>query len=153
MVLGGLMVPSGFAADPARDAALMRLEIKDVQGGFAGFTGQLWVIEPSGQWSRSRVFNEKIEVEQKGMLSKDELAKLARALARYDPATLKSTGKVGVNPHVVTIKYGPNEASLTLGAGAPLPKVDPKNDKPSLPERYSGIVTAVMELVKEKKEK
>src|SRR5262245_48111540 len=45
------------------------LQVKDVQGGFAGFTGKAWTVQPGGEWTISKVMNEKMEVEQKGTLT------------------------------------------------------------------------------------
>ncbi len=125
------------------------LEIRDVQGGFAGFTGKNWRITPDGEWTRARVFNQKLDIEAKGKLPRDKLAALAKDLAQYDLDGLKNFGKVGVNPHVVTIKWGNHQPALTLGAGQPLPK--PALD--SVPGRFSGIVAAVLGLVETKKKK
>jgi hypothetical protein len=124
------------------------LVIKDVQGGFAGFTGEQWTVEPSGAWKHYRVFNEKLELLKEGRLTKEQLAHLAAALAKYDLMTLKNLdeGKRMANPHVVTISYGKHEATLVLRAGAPLPKPDPK----SLPGRYAGIIQEVQSLTKGK---
>ena len=130
------------------------LEIRDVQGGFAGFTGRLWTVEPSGRWTLSRVMNQKAEVEKKGELTKEELATLAKELARHDLARLtsKAPGRPMANPHVVSIKFGKLDVSLTLGAGVPLPKPDPENPKATIEGRYAGIANAVQQAVKGKKE-
>lgn len=116
-----------------------RLEVRDVQGGFAGFTGRFWVVEPDGSWSSGMAFNEKLKVESSGKLSKEQMSQLADALAKYDLASLKSTGKAGANPHVVKVQWGKVKAELTMKTTAPLPKADPG----SLEGRYSGTVDAV----------
>src|SRR5438105_3868867 len=46
------------------------LEIRDVQGGFAGFTGTAWKVEPDGQWGQYAVFQQKLTLKDKGQLSK-----------------------------------------------------------------------------------
>jgi hypothetical protein len=122
------------------------LEIKDVQGGVVGFTGKAWAIESSGDWKLFKVVGEKTEVEQKGTLSKDQLAALAKELARDDLAGLlgKTEGKPTVNPHVVTIKWAKKEAILNLGPG----EVLPKPDATTVPGRFAGIVPAVADLAK-----
>ncbi len=129
------------------------LEVSDLQGGFAGFTGRQWAVEPSGQWTVARVFNKKVEVEQKGTLTKEELTELAKQLATYELAKLesKTDGKPMANPHVITIKWGKRESTLTLAAGSAIPVPDPKKPTATVESRYGGIVKAVQELLKEKK--
>jgi hypothetical protein len=131
------------------------LEVRDVQGGFAGFTGRQWTVEPSGKWTVHRVLNKPVEVEGKGELSKEQLASLAAELARYGLKDLPSVkpGQPMANPHVVTIKFGKQTASLTLGAGQSLPKVDPNKPRATIQGRYSGIVEAVRKLLPVKKGK
>ena len=158
MTLGKWLLLTGalFAASGAddkldeyltKDGKLTRaLEVRDVQGGFAGFTGRVWTVDPAGRWTTGRVFNQKIDVEKKGELTKEQLAALAKELARHDLANLKSEGKPTTNPHVVTIKFGDREATLNLGAGQPLPKPDPKGGAAG---RYAGIVKAVEALLKD----
>jgi hypothetical protein len=127
-----------------------KLEIRDLQGGFAGFTGRAWIIEPDGSYQAGRVGpNDRFEAESKGRLSKEKLAELARQLARNDLLALKDTGEAGVNPHVVTIQFGKRTVTLNLPAGEPLPKPNP--DKPTAEGRFSAIVKSVEEMLKEKK--
>src|SRR5262245_13578171 len=99
----GDSMPGDYLADGQFKHAIV---IRDVQGGFAGFTGRMWQIEPDGSWSTGTVFNQKIKVEHKGKLTKDQLAGLAKDFAKYDLAALKDMGKANVNPHVVTITWG-----------------------------------------------
>jgi len=142
-------------SDYLKDGKLAHtLEVRDVQGGFAGFTGRLWTVEPSGRWTLARVMNRKTEVEKKGELTKEELALLAKELARYDLAQLtsKAPGRPMANPHVVSIKFGKLDVSLTLGAGQPLPKPDPDNPKATIEGRFAGIANAVQQAIKGKKE-
>src|SRR5262245_30621019 len=122
------------------------LHIRDVQGGFAGFTGTAWRIEADGQWSVARVFNKKEEVQGQGKLTPAQLVGLAKELAKYDLANLKTEGKASVNPHVVTITWGRQEFVLTLMAGQALPGAGTD----SLPGRYSGVASAVREMLKKK---
>jgi hypothetical protein len=135
--------------DTKNDRLSDPLEIVDVQGGFAGFTGTFWKIEPSGKWTSGRVFKQKHEVKQTGQLDKEQVSNLAKQLAKYDLKTLKSMkGRPTANPHIVTIKFGKQEVSLTLNAGDSLPKPDAT----SVPGRYAGIVEAAKQLLKAKKE-
>src|SRR5262245_29583169 len=87
-----------------RDGKLARpLEVRDVQGGAAGFTGKQWTVEPSGEWALARVWNGKREVERRGHLTKEQLTALAGALQSYRLASLasKKQGKARPNPHLV----------------------------------------------------
>ena len=125
------------------------LEVIDVQGGFAGFTGNAWVVETDGKWAHYRVMNQKRDVLAKGELNKEELAALAKVLTRNEAANLpsKDLSKGGANPHPVTVKYGKKEGTLTLPAGEPLPKPDAQKFE----GRYAGIVAAVRTISEGKK--
>lgn len=120
------------------------LTIKDVQGGFAGFTGKMWKVEPNGKWTEYQVFNKKLTAKNKGMLKETQLKKLAEHLAKYDALKLKNLGKATVNPHVLTIRFGKHKGVLTLRAGSPLPKQDTK----ALAGRFGGIARAVQAMLK-----
>jgi hypothetical protein len=121
------------------------LEILDVQGGFAGFTGTLWSVQPNGEWKRSAVVQKKHKLQQEGKLSPKQLRELATALARYDLLHLDDHGRVSANPHNVSITFGKHSCEIRLGAGRPLPDPDE-----SAAGRYGGILRAVQELCKGK---
>jgi len=82
--------------------------------------------------------------------AQEDIAKLAKALAKYDLLKLKSEGKAGANPHVVTIKFGKAETTLTLGAGVKLPDVDPNAKELAMGQRYTGIVETLHGLTAKK---
>jgi hypothetical protein len=144
------VLPAAAKDDYTRNDRLSdTLEIVDVQGGFAGFTGTFWKVEPSGKWTSGSVFRQKHEVKQTGQLNKEQVSNLAKQLTKYDLKTLKSMkGRPMANPHVVTIKFGKQEVSLTLNTGDPLPSPDAT----SVPGSYAGIVEAAKQLLKAKKE-
>jgi hypothetical protein len=122
------------------------LEIRDVQGGFAGFTGTAVKIEPGGGWTRYQVFKGRLTPKGKGKLSAAQLKSLAEDLARYDALHLKDKADVPMaNPRVVTVQFGNHKAEMHLQAGAPLPK-PPANPPGSVAERYGGVVAAVQAL-------
>src|SRR5262249_5889166 len=144
-----VLTTSARADDATKEGQLTEtLTVKDVQGGFAGFTGTFWTVEPSGKWTSGRVFNQRLGVKPKGGLTKEQLATLGKELARFQLRVLPTKGKPMTNPHVVSIKYGKREATLTIGAGEPLPKAEAD----SVEGRYSGVVNALKSLLKEKKE-
>jgi hypothetical protein len=132
------------------------LSVHDVQGGFAGFTGQQYDIQPDGAWTVSRVFNQKVEALKKGKLSEEKLKALAKELAKHELSTLPrklSTGRPMANPHVVTIRFGKLESVLTLDAGAPVPGTDGENPRAKAVGRFGGVFHAVREAIEGKKEK
>src|SRR4051812_43543871 len=104
-------LPAAAKDDYTRNDRLSdTLEIVDVQGGFAGFTGTFWKVEPSGKRRSGRVCGEKQEVNQWGQLNKEQVSDLAKQLAKYDLKTRKTMkGSPMANPHVVTIKFGTQE--------------------------------------------
>ncbi len=106
------------------------LSLRDAQGGFAGFSGHLWTIEPDGSWRREPFLNRNVRAaDMKGQFTKEQLAALEKYLTKHDLLGLpERIGKpVGANPHVFTIAFGEKQTALTVGAGAPLPEVDPRN--------------------------
>jgi hypothetical protein len=125
------------------------LQVRDVQGGFAGFTGTLWQVETDGSWAVYRVVQQKQTLREKGQLTREQLKTLGRKLADFDLLNLANSGKSTVNPHLVKIAFGKHEVVLTLGAGKPLPNTPPVNQqKLNVEERYARIVAAVRALTK-----
>lgn len=145
--LFALAASSSAGLDDPKPAALKEtLKVKNVQGGFAGFTGKQWTIEPSGKWTAFEVFNERLTEKAKGELKPEQLASLAKDLEKYKLTALASKGKETTNPHVITISHGKKSTTLILPPGDGLPKPDPT----SVEGRYSGIVHAVRALLREK---
>ena len=129
------------------------LTLRDAQSGFAGETGQLISIQPSGEWSVQKFTNEKLaEPKGKGKLSKEQLAELAQSLAQQDFAGLpKSIGKpLRANPRVVTVTIGKQSVVFTRNAG-PLPKHDAKKDKSEPAARLAEVIRTIQKLVGEAK--
>jgi len=123
------------------------LEILDVQGGVAGFTGTLLSVQPDGAWKRTGVVFNKSKTLGEGQLTKTQLADLAKGLAKYDLLHLADEGKPMVNPHNVTITFGKHTCELRLGGGKKLP--EPGD---GVAGRYAGLVQTAQELCKEKAE-
>jgi hypothetical protein len=123
------------------------LEVRDVQGGFAGFTGQAFVIEPSGEFRVVRVFNEETkEVLRKGKLSEGQLAALAYHLGGQELAKLPKElgGFRGANPHVVSIRFGDKLSTLTATPGQDLREVTPgKGGADNALSRFVALVVIV----------
>ncbi len=121
------------------------LEILDVQGGFAGFTGTLLSVQPDGAWKRSSVFQRKSKLLQEGKLSEKQVRELAAACAKYDLLHLENAGKSGVNPHNVSLTFGKHTAELRLKTAAKLPEPGM-----TVEGRYAGIVRAAQSLCQAK---
>ena len=124
-----------------------KLVVRDLQSGFAGVTGRQWEIDPEGEWSLGRVFKGKVEAEKKGKVRPEDLKSLAGQLAKFDLDSLEGKkGKVGVNPKTVEVQWGKKSFTLTLNAGAALPKADTD----SVEARLAGILDAVKKTTGEK---
>jgi hypothetical protein len=128
------LVLSGFVASPGRsgDDAGVYLSEKDGQKvlkapltlrveqvGFAGTTGTVWTIEPSGHWKVARFRlspdgKEQLTPLRSGTLSPAQLEAMAKALAARNLAGLpaKTGREAKVNPHRVTIQFGEKKATL-----------------------------------------
>ena len=101
------------------------LTLKDVQGGFAGFTGVVWTIRPDGTWDRKRIVGRATrKPDLNGKLSARQLQQIADALAHAQMSKLPARlGKFrGANPHMVTLGWGKQQCAWTLRSGTPVPK-------------------------------
>lgn len=130
------------------------LTLRDSQGGFAGFSGSLWTIEPDGTWRRAPFLNEDVrEAEQSGQLSAKELSALAAALKQHKLVDLPKNigGEPMTNPHVFTLTFGKFSCELVLGAGADLPDPEDKEQSEEA-RRFAAMVIAVRELLNETSE-
>jgi hypothetical protein len=135
------------ADDYIKDGKLTNpLKITQTQGGFAGFTGVEYTIEPDGAWSTATVFNQKKTPKDKGKLSAKELETLAALLSKQD--LLKLPAKIGkqpgANPHTISIEFGKAKASIV---GQMPPKADP-NDAATPESRFAAIYQGVTAMLK-----
>jgi hypothetical protein len=96
-----------------------RLVLRDEVRGFAGLSGQMWVVEPDGRWSLVALQpagsgKVKEVVQQTGQLNQDELVGLAKDLATYDLAGLpvQHGERARVNPHRIVLKFGDKQMIL-----------------------------------------
>jgi hypothetical protein len=124
-----------------------KLKIVQLQGGFAGFTGMEYIIEPDGTWTAASVFQKKTTPKSNGKLTAKELEKLAAILKKYDLAKLpeKSGKAAGANPKKLNIEYGKQTANWI---GQEAPKLDADNPAGSAESRFAGISQDVAALLK-----
>ncbi len=124
-VLLGCTLPAS-----AEDILVHELRLRDGQHGFAGETGTLWVIEPSGAFRVARFVNRQESLERQGQLDADERAELAASLAANDLAGLPpSLGEPATNARTIDLAYGAERVVLVMPPQA--------TDLESLTERSS----------------
>lgn len=136
------------ADDYIKDGKLTQtLKITQLQGGFAGFTGFEYTIEPDGTSATASVFRQKTTPKDKGKLSAKELEAVAAILAKneLDKLPPKSGKQPGANPHTITIEFGKTKAVLV---GQTPPKVDPTNPMSTVESRFAGIHQGVVGMLK-----
>jgi len=121
------------------------LKITQLQGGFAGFTGFEYAIEPDGSWTMSSVFKQKATVKEKGKLTAKQLASLADVLAKNQLDKLpEKTGKqAGANPFTLAITFGKTKTNYV---GQTAPKLDGNNPTPE--SRTAAIYSEVVDMIK-----
>lgn len=145
-----LSAAGGEPKDYLKDGKLKeKIEVLQLHGGFAGMTGTYFTIEPDGSWATGPVLPKREtrgDPKAKGKLTADQLAELAKALARHDLATLPSHGETTVNPAVVRVRFGDKVSELQPKPG----KASEDEDK-AVRARYAGIVEAVTGLLKDPK--
>ncbi|MCP4377785.1 MAG: sialate O-acetylesterase [bacterium] len=122
-----------------------RIEIRELQGGFAGFTGRYYAVEVDGTFSAGSapVGRRPKKTTLTYKLTEKQLAQLAAEFARHDLANLPSYGKPVVNPRVIEIRFGENVSKLMPPRGK-LPKGNAK----TVLGRYNGIVRVMKALNK-----
>ena len=150
VLLGSSVVRAGDKADDYLKGGKLkeRLEILELQGGFAGFTGNYYTVELDGSWSTGPVIprrEKKGEPKAKGKLTSGQLAQLAKELAKHDLAKLPSHGKPVVNPKVIKVRFGERVSELQAKRG----KLSVE-DK-AIRARFDGIAQAVKMLCTESK--
>ncbi len=123
------------------------VEVRKLQGGFAGFTSTYCRIEPDGSWSTGAVLpRDKVQEKAKGKLTAEQLAGLAKEFAKFDLAHLPNHGEAVTNPKVVRVRFGMATSELQPKPG----KATPEEDK-AVRARYDGIAQAVKAVCKEPK--
>jgi hypothetical protein len=140
-----LVLPS-LGDDYFKDGKLTAtLVVEDLQGGFAGLTGKRYTIEPGGAWRIEAVLpGDKLELEAKGALTRENLAVVAKALAEINAKSLANEGKEDVNPRVIRVKFGDKTSELYLPTGAELPQPDEK----TAAGRFAAIARIVQRVLR-----
>jgi hypothetical protein len=130
------------------------LAFREGQMGFAGTTGTVWTIEPSGQWSVATFLNEKtLKTLRKGQLSEKQRRALAQHLASLELLALPEalSDFQGANPRVFNLRFGRHHSSLVTRAGQALSEtVPPENLKETVAwTRFLAIGVLVMQWTNE----
>lgn len=96
------------------------LTLRDSQGGFAGFSGELWTLTPDGHFTIAHFLNDKTEAPYwQSDLSQAELKSVAQALSanRFLQLPASLGGEPKVNPHSLTLSFGNKQSTLALPPG------------------------------------
>lgn len=144
------VVSAALADDVVKDGKLTRpLKIVQLQGGFAGFTGEQWTVSPDGAWTVETIFNQQRRERSKGKLSTKELAELGDLLMKADLATLpqKSGRSTAANPHSIEITFG--DRTMTHISQTP-PKLDAQNPN-NVESRFASIWKGTVRILNEKR--
>jgi hypothetical protein len=136
------LIVAAKADDPSK-----RLEVKLTQSGYAGETGSLWVIDPSGTWSRQDIavgHVEPVEAKNTGTLTKEQLDRLAQVLRQNEIGNLPERlgSNTRANPRKLTIRWGDKMVEVVTPAA-----VDPTRSSGRRPEdQAAAIARTVQEL-------
>ncbi len=123
--------------------------VRDELVGFGVFAGTIWQINPNGSYVVTHIARRKRYLGGRGVISQQDLLKLAVILNNNDPLSLPSGGRApNVNPHRTTVINGGNAAVLYLGVDRSLPAVDATKPAVNVFARYAGIMTAVQRLAR-----
>jgi hypothetical protein len=121
------------------------LKITQLQGGFAGLTGNEYTIQPDGTWTITSLFKQKATQKGRGKLTAKALENLAAILSKNGLEKLpQKLGKSpGANPFTVMIEYGKHK---TTYVGQSAPKLD--TVLPTVESRIAGIYQGVVGMLK-----
>lgn len=154
-----LAAPISSTCQSAKDKDLTRfltpagklqssLTLRDSQGGFAGYSGEVWTITPDGHFTIAHFLNDKVaEPSWQRDLSPSELKSLARVLCKNHFLGLPDSlgGEPKINPHSLTLSFGEKQTTLVLPPGD---AGDQISDEPS--RNFSAIVQALRDLAKDR---
>jgi hypothetical protein len=131
-----------------------RVELKDAQGGFAGFSGTLWTIEPDGTFRVSQFLNEKVHgPDRTGQLTQESLTRLAEVLVVQDflGLPMELGHQLRVNPHRLTLSFDQKTVSLGLPPGVSIAEAAAahKGDEKNAEARFLALAGTVRQLVED----
>jgi hypothetical protein len=123
-----------------------KVELQELQTGFAGTTGTVWTVEPGGRYTIAGKVNEQLTPRQEGTLDAAQLSKIAEALAAADANTLPA--EMGepppVNPQVIILRVGEKASTFTTTGGLDPDRVASDDDPRS---RLLKIAATIKEVV------
>jgi len=95
-----------------------KVELQELQTGFAGTTGTVWTVEPDGRYTIAGKINEQLTPRQEGTLDAAQLSKIAETLAAADADSLPA--EMGepppVNPQTIILRVGEKSSTFnTIG--------------------------------------
>jgi hypothetical protein len=99
-----------------------KVELQELQTGFAGTTGTVWTVEPDGRYTIAGKVNEQLTPRQEGTLDAAQLSKIAETLAAADAENLPT--EMGepppVNPQTIILRVGEKSSTFnTIGGVDP----------------------------------
>ena len=123
-----------------------KVELQELQTGFAGTTGTVWTVEPDGRYTIAGKVNEQLTPRQEGTLDAAQLSKIAEALAAADADALPA--EMGepppVNPQVIILRVGEKSSTFTTIGGVDPDRVASDDDPRS---RLLKIAASIKEVV------
>jgi len=144
--LSRFLRPDGLLREP--------IEFKDAQEGFAGVSGRIVTIEPTGKWRAARFLNDQVqEPDLLGQLTPQELSAVAGLFAaeRFLESPAQLGRDVKVNRHLVSLRFGVKNSTLLLNPGEdPTPESAPAPSDPQAGpwRRFVAIVHGLKSYVK-----
>ncbi len=126
------------------------LEVQISQSCFVGVSGELWRIEPSGEWCVAEFVNSQVHhPSRSGQLTAGQVQTLAETLVAQDftgwPDQFGRDPEI--NPQTITIRLGELEKSLVLNAGEDLGTVALGLSQSQNLQRFRALYQAVEALL------
>jgi hypothetical protein len=129
--------PQAYLNSDGKLAQPLDIRQSQVAGG-VGTTKYIW-LEVYGKWTMGTIIDSstshKDDVKGTGILTKDEIAQVAKVLAKHDLATLPSAGKATAHSAEISIHFGKIKSRLL------------NNEQIELGKRYIAIVEGVREII------
>jgi hypothetical protein len=123
-----------------------KVELQELQTGFAGTTGTVWTVEPDGRYTIAGKINEQLTPRQEGMLDAAQLSKIAETLAAADAGNLpiEMGEPPPVNPQTIILRVGEKSSTFNTIGGIDPDRVDGDDDPRS---RLLKIAASIKEVV------